>query len=675
MRIVAVAGVVLAALAGGASVLAGRGAPAAGWLSFGNGPTRAGVTAAAVDPSAVRASWYRDTDGVDTTQPLVARNVPSAGQTTVYVATNLGRLIASAPNGYIRWQRNLGVAPNSCPQLDSYGITGTPVVDPGTHAIYAVDAFGLLHALDLTTGRERAGWPVQIYSDPSEELDWGALTDVRGSIYAGTGSFCDRPMEAKLIRVELANRRVTTLTLVPRSLGGGGGIWGWGGVAYSAKRDSIFAVTGNAFEGGTNVDSAFSESAGYGEQLLQLTRDLRVVAADHPSSVTGVGDFDFVGSPIVFTPRGCDEVVAAVNKNGHFYIWKSGAISQGPIADLVVQPPAVRQPLLSQPAFDAATSSVFVVTSSALVKVTMDGCGAKIAWEQPLAVVTLNGSPTVAGGTVWLVAAGSSATLRGYDTISGRLRYEHRIGQMSFTPPVVSGGRIFVGADHGFASLHPTPSRPQLKASALRSYTSWSDARHGWQSRETGVYATDDGGKTWRRVYRMYAQRVLRVSAQRGVISIGPAGGCECTQRQLYTGDGGRTWHVTRALSKRFAGQGAAIYTWSGDVVSRASWPPAHATRMMSFAHEVADVAPVPGGFVALLTTVGQSYDTPAHITVFVNDLARTLALPEVAGRVLARTVTVRWPSIVVRGYLFTANGRRTILWTSGNGGASWRLS
>src|SRR5262249_18023729 len=162
-----------------------------------------------LNPKAVASRWFRAT-GSATAQPLVARNVPSAGQTTVFVATTHGRVIAYAPNGYIRWQRTLGSLASSCPQLDTYRIEGTPVIDPATRALYVADGLGLLHSLDLTTGRERRGWPVQLYSDPSAELVWGALALIHGSVYVGTGSYCDQPMVGKLIRVEVATRKVST---------------------------------------------------------------------------------------------------------------------------------------------------------------------------------------------------------------------------------------------------------------------------------------------------------------------------------------------------------------------------------------------------------------------------------------------------------------------------------
>ena len=162
---------------------------------------------------------------MDITQPLVVQNVPARGQTTAYVANGAGQLIAYAPNGYVRWQRSLGTAPNSCPQLDQYGITGTPVVDAETRAIYAVDAFGLLHALDLATGAERPGWPVRIYDDPQNELVWDALADIQGSIYVGTGSFCDRPDGRQVDPRQARDRRVSRFLPVPKALGGGGSIW------------------------------------------------------------------------------------------------------------------------------------------------------------------------------------------------------------------------------------------------------------------------------------------------------------------------------------------------------------------------------------------------------------------------------------------------------------------
>jgi hypothetical protein len=162
--------------------------PLTGWLTYGNAATRAGDASRGLSASSLRPAWFADVEGMVTTQPLVARNVPSAGRSTVFVGLSSGSVEALAPNGYVRWSANLGVIPNRCDQLPTWGVTGTPVIDAATRAVYVADAFGWLHSLDLATGGERAGWPVRLYDDPGRELVWGALADVRGSIYVATGS-------------------------------------------------------------------------------------------------------------------------------------------------------------------------------------------------------------------------------------------------------------------------------------------------------------------------------------------------------------------------------------------------------------------------------------------------------------------------------------------------------
>jgi len=40
---------------------------------------------------------------------------------------------------------------------------------------------------------------------------------------------------------------------------------------------------------------------------------------------------------------------------------------------------------------------------------------------------------------------------------------------------------------------------------------------------------------------------------------------------------------------------------------------------------------------------------------------------------VVVRALTVNWPSLIVRTYVFTDNGRITVLWHSADGGKTWR--
>ena len=108
------------------------------------------------------------------------------------------------------------------------------------------------------------------------------MTLVNGSLYVGTGSYCDRPMVGKVIRLDLASRQLSSWVSVPQRLGGGGSVWGWGGVSYNPERGTLFVATGNAFRGGSNVGKRFREWAGYGEHVVELSLDLKVQSAHHP---------------------------------------------------------------------------------------------------------------------------------------------------------------------------------------------------------------------------------------------------------------------------------------------------------------------------------------------------------------------------------------------------------
>src|SRR4029079_15793658 len=214
-RLVCSIAFVLPLLAGGAA-----GAPgSAAWVSYGNDAARTSFTDTSLNPPSVRPAWFTPISGRGSSQALVAQDVPAAGQKTVYVATTRGIVYALAENGYVRWRVDLGQRERVCQQIDGYGVTGTPAIDLATHALYAADAFGRVHALDLATGAEHAGWPVAVYSDFRRELVWGALTIVGGSIYFGTGSYCDRKMVGKVFPVELGTRSVSHWVAVPTRLG------------------------------------------------------------------------------------------------------------------------------------------------------------------------------------------------------------------------------------------------------------------------------------------------------------------------------------------------------------------------------------------------------------------------------------------------------------------------
>jgi outer membrane protein assembly factor BamB len=398
----------------------------------------------------LRQIWSRKLNGHVTSQLLVIRNGGASGSRTIFATTSTGRVYALDASGRVHWQTRLGHITHPCNQLPEYGITGTPVIDPANRTLYAADARGELHALDLGTGRERARW--RLYSDYRKEHVWGALTFVRGSVYVPTASYCDAGgMEGKLIRVQVTEGRVTRWISVSRGAGGGGGIWGWGGIAYDEQEDSFIAATGNAF--------GRTESAGFGERVVELTRGLRVRGSSHPADIRGRLDLDFAGSPLVVEATGCGRLVVTQNKNGHLYAWKSGQLSHGVLWTVEVEPfvSGKTPPSLSQPAYAPPLRSFYVVNWARVVRVVITAtCRPRIAWSVPLKTfLLLNGSPTVSQETVWFSQAfpgrrqNRPGLLVGLDARSGHIRFRAVLDSVALTAPAVLDERVYVASFGG----------------------------------------------------------------------------------------------------------------------------------------------------------------------------------------------------------------------------------
>jgi hypothetical protein len=650
-------------------------AAASGWLGYGNGPARAGFTPTPVAASAPARAFVVPLPGRVTAQTLVAHGVPAAGDTTLYTADSSGRITALAPNGYVRWTAELGQLARACPQLDGWGVTGTPAIDGAARVLYAADPFGRLHALDLATGRELDGWPVRLYRDYLRSHVFGALALRRGFVYVPTASYCDSPMEGKLIRVAAASRAVRSWTAVPFALGGGGGIWGFGGAAWSPGRGSFVVATGNAFAGGRNRGRRFSESAGFGEHLVELSPALSVRASSNPSDLTERLDLDFGSTPVVFQPTGCPELAAAANKNGVLYAWPTARIAAGPVWALPLRRPGVDPSLIGQPAYSAPLRSLYVVTPSRLVRVRIGrDCQASVAWSAALPVRNVQGSPTVAGGTVWFSVSGAQDGLRGVDARTGRARVRLPLHGDAFVAPTVFGGSLYAGSFAG--TLHGFLAPGTRVGAAFSAFPPYSS--RGWQSRENGVF-----DETGRRLYPRYALRVSRLSERAGLIQVGaPVGSCTCP-RTLWTADAGATWRDAGRIGPLFAGRDATVWWTDGQTLFESAFPPRpRSSRAVARAGigTIVALELAPDGVVALLATRarGLGWDNAPRLILRLDGRSTAVNLPAATGSVLVRTLEVAWPRLVVTGVNYTDapdTGRERISWTSGDGGRTWAVS
>ena len=210
-------------------------------------------------------------------------------------------------------------------------------------------------------------------------------------------------MVGKLIRVEIATRHRERDRLVPTALGGGGGIWGWGGSPTAPARLALRGHRQRLRRWLEHAAPHFDEAAGYGEHLVELTpgpaRARREPSRDDPIA----RGLRLLGSPVVFTPPAAPRWSQRRTRTGGSSSGAAPRSRQGPYVDFAVQPTTQEQPLLTQMAYDPRTRSLFVLTAYALVRVAVDDCKtAHVVWKARMPVATLHGSPTVAGSTVWI---------------------------------------------------------------------------------------------------------------------------------------------------------------------------------------------------------------------------------------------------------------------------------
>ena len=241
-------------------------------------------------------------DGYLYAQPLYVQNVrvPNRGlHNVVYLATahnsvyafDADDLSAKAP----LWKVNLGP---SVPAAEIYtsrwtdmvgeiGITSTPVIDAGSGTIFVETKAKepgtdkqWLHALDIATGAERPGSPVEIKAsvpgtgmasvggqvtfDPVKQLQRPALLLAHGTVYLAFGSHADSPPFHGWILGYDARTLAQTCVFNLTPNGDEGAIWQAGMGMASDPFGNIYAMVGN---GTFDADHGGQD---YGDSILRL---------------------------------------------------------------------------------------------------------------------------------------------------------------------------------------------------------------------------------------------------------------------------------------------------------------------------------------------------------------------------------------------------------------------
>jgi PQQ enzyme repeat len=213
-------------------------------------------------------------EGAVYAQPLYIENGPG-GKAMIIAVTELNNVYAlDALDGSVIWQRNVGPSVSAgdlCnPKFDPVGITGTPVVDLASRALFlnavttpdgGQTVKHLILSLNVDTGDINPGWPVDVEATasyngvnftPEIQQQRPALGIVGGILYVGYGSMRDAcAYHGWLVGVPIDNPASVTAWAAATAAGTrGGAMWGVGGIASDGKNP--FMTTGNTWNTGGN---------------------------------------------------------------------------------------------------------------------------------------------------------------------------------------------------------------------------------------------------------------------------------------------------------------------------------------------------------------------------------------------------------------------------------------
>jgi hypothetical protein len=259
-------------------------------------------------------------DGKVDAQPLYLSQATIGGQkkNVLYVATEHGSVYAfdadsiNGTTSAFLWKTStLGSGETTsdnrgCGQVSpEIGITATPVIDRSRNALYVVAMsknaggtyFQRLHALDLTTGQELFGGPMNITAtypgtgdnssggnvvfDPKQYKERPGLLQINGTIYTTWSSHCDiRPYTSWVMAFSADTLAQTSvLNLVPN--GNEGGIWMAGTAPAADSAGNLFFIIGNGTFDTTLNASGFPVNGNCGNCFVKLSTSTGLKLADY----------------------------------------------------------------------------------------------------------------------------------------------------------------------------------------------------------------------------------------------------------------------------------------------------------------------------------------------------------------------------------------------------------
>jgi hypothetical protein len=458
-------------------------------------------------------------------QPLYVSNVTIPGKGTrkvLVVATEHDSVYAfDAGDGTLLWQVSVLMGSEtpsdnrSCGQVTpEIGVTATPVIDRsigpnGTIYVVAMskDASGhyhqRLHALDITTGQEEFGGPVEVQAtfpgtgdnssggnvifDPTQYKERPGLLLLNGLVYTFWSSHCDiRPYTGWIISYsENTLAQVSVLNITPN--GNEGSVWASGaGPAADASSNIYFLAANGTFDTTLNAQG-FPSQGDYGNAFMKLsTTNGTLAVADYFNMSNTVAesnaDEDLGSGGALVLPDMADShgltrhLAVGAGKDQKIYLVDRDNMGKfHPNTDNIYQEllSALGGPEFGMPAFfnnqiyyGAAGSSLraFQFTSAQLQSTPVSQTAITFTYPGTTPSVSANGTNN---GIVWAVENTDPAVLHAYDAsdLTRELYNSNQAGTRDqfgtgnkFITPTIANGRVYVGTTTGVGVFGLLPS-------------------------------------------------------------------------------------------------------------------------------------------------------------------------------------------------------------------------
>lgn len=436
-------------------------------------------------------------DGYVYGQPLYVPNVNIPGMglhNVVYVVTEHDSVYAFDADGNVDanaaplWHvsfLNPAAGVTTVPYTDvgcdqivpEIGITSTPVIDPQSGTLYTVamtkesgSYVQRLHALDITTGQERAGSPVTIQAIgfvPKNYKQRPGLLLLNGVVYTAWSSHCDLgTYHGWLIAYDAATlRQVAAYDSTPN--GNEGSFWAGGAAPAVDSAGNVYLVSGNG-----TFDYAMG-GADLGESYIKLSPASGLAVTDYftPFNYAELNDSDTdTGSagvallPDAVGSAAHPHLMTGAGKEGRIYLLDRdhmGGYNAGADSQIVQSIPGAIGGLFGNPAyfnqmvyFCAANDNMkaFPIAQAHMAATPASTTAVPFGYPGCVPSISVNGA---SGGIVW--ALESLGVLHAFDASNlGKELYNStqnlardQLGAyVKFTAPTVANGKVFAGTQN-----------------------------------------------------------------------------------------------------------------------------------------------------------------------------------------------------------------------------------